>query len=87
LTLASPPDPLSIRDGGGGRLNKDMIATGNSKIGSMLVGEARLDPAAIWGEGGWSDPRLVVPVEIMLNPRPEEHQLALIRITGSLSQN
>jgi hypothetical protein len=51
---------------------------------NMTVGNARLDPIAIRGEGGEHDPRLVIPIKIELYPQPKEHRIAIMRLSASL---
>ncbi len=55
------------------------------RLGGILIGKVRLDSTRIRGEGGWLDPRLLIPIEIEMYPRPVSQQLALIRLTGTLS--
>jgi hypothetical protein len=67
-----------------------MIAPSKIWLGvgtGLSVGEVNLDPSQIRGEGGWLDPRLVIPVQVVLLQRPVEQQLALVRVTGSLFRN
>ncbi len=61
-----------------------MLATTVISLQNYGVGALSADPAAIRGEGGPRDPRLVVPVRIRLDPLPEEQQVALVRLAGSL---
>lgn len=61
-----------------------MMSSAYIRLQSMSVGEVRVDSARMRGEGGAHDPRLIVPIEIQMNQRPEEQRLALTRLTGSL---
>jgi hypothetical protein len=61
------------------------IAEGDIKPGSTrTVGKSRIDPGRVRGEGGPWDPRLVIPVEVQMNPRPSGEQIALLSVTGRL---
>lgn len=53
-------------------------------LGGPRIGEIHLDPTAVRGEGGWLDPRLVVPLEITLQPQPDNHQVAVTQLIASL---
>ncbi len=53
-------------------------------IHNLTIGKVLLDPADIKGEGGWHDPRLIIPIKITLNPQPLERQLIITRLTASL---
>ncbi len=63
------------------------MATTNGDIslgGGRIIGVISSDPTALRGEGGWYDPRLVVPLQITMYEQPLEHQIALLRLTASL---
>lgn len=51
---------------------------------NLTIGKVLLDPADIRGEGGWYDPRLVVPIKINLNAQPEGREIIIVRLTASL---
>src|SRR5258707_6996195 len=63
-----------------------MLSTAELRLGlgGPRIGEIDLDPTAIRGEGGWYDPRLVVPLKITMQQQPEDHQIALVQVTASL---
>lgn len=62
-----------------------MMTSAYIRLGqTVAVGEVQVDSARMRGEGGAHDPRLVVPVEIEMHPRPMEQRLALTRVIGSL---
>lgn len=61
------------------------VAKGSISIaGSQIVGGTEIDPGTVKGEGGPTDPRLLVPIAIAMNSRPEAEQLALVRLAGRL---
>jgi hypothetical protein len=55
-----------------------------SLTGTRIIGEVSLDNTRIASEGGWADPRLVLPLQIMLNPSPAGSSLAVTEVTCSL---
>ena len=55
-----------------------------SLTGTRIIGEVSLDDIRVTGEGGWADPRLVLPLQIMLNPTPAGSSLAVTEVTCSL---
>lgn len=56
-------------------------------VGGPRVGDLRLDPTLLRGEGDRYDPRLVIPLTVTMHPQPIEHQIAIIRLIGSLHTN
>ncbi len=54
------------------------------QMASVGIGRISIDPARIRGEGGPSDPRIVIPLKIEMFLQPENRQLAVVRLTGSL---
>lgn len=56
------------------------LGTNGPRFGTITV-----DPAAIRGEGGWQDPRLVVPLEVTLETQPHDHMIAITQLNASLS--
>jgi hypothetical protein len=54
------------------------------RLQNVGVGRVRADSAQLRGEGGSHDPRLVLPVDVELDPRPEAQQLALVELTASI---
>lgn len=61
-------------------------ASGEMRLGvsGPRVGEVRLDSTQLRGEGGWADPRLVLPLTLVMQQQPIHHQIALTRLTASL---
>ncbi len=55
-----------------------------SLTGTRIIGEVSLDDTRVIGEGGWADPRLVLPLQITLNPSPAGASLAVTEVTYSL---
>ena len=61
------------------------IAEADIKAGlSRIVGKVRVDPGRVRGEAWPWEPKLVIPVEIQMNPRPPGEQLAITTLTGTL---
>jgi len=62
---------------------------GNIGLGSMGmgIGKVSLDPTEIRGEGGEHDPRLVIPIKIVMYQNAREHQLVITRLSASLHLN
>ena len=54
------------------------------RLNQTGIGTIHLDPTAIRGEGGSTDPALVVPIRVELYQQPSAHQLLLVRLTASL---
>jgi hypothetical protein len=57
-------------------------SVGTITLSNHGVGRVSVDPATVRGEGEAHDARLVVPVE--MSSQPEERQLALTRLAGTL---
>lgn len=66
-----------------------MVAhTGEARIttgGTRSVGIIRVDGGTLRGEGGPSNPRLVIPVEVRMASRPKASVVALVRLVATLS--
>jgi hypothetical protein len=63
-----------------------VISTAVISAANVAVGEVSVDPAKVHGEGGVAQPVLVVPVEIRLNARPKEQQLAVLSLEADLAE-
>ena len=63
-----------------------MMSTGDIRLGvnGLRIGDLRLDPTLIRGEGDRHDPRLVIPLIITMHPQPIERQIAIIHLTATL---
>lgn len=55
-----------------------------SLTGTRIIGEVSLDDTRVAGEGGPAEPRLVLPLQIALNPSPAGSTLAVTEVTLSL---
>lgn len=64
-----------------------MFASTDVQLNNIFIGKVRIDSTQIRGEGGWLDPRLIIPIEIELFQRPENQQLVLTSISYSLKLN
>jgi hypothetical protein len=53
---------------------------------NTAVGEVSINPAEVRGEGGAAQPVLVMPVEVRLNARPKEQQLAVLWLEADLAE-
>jgi hypothetical protein len=61
------------------------VAKGDIKAGlSRVVGQIEIDPGGLRGEAGPLEPRLVIPLSVVMNPRPPGEMLALLRLNGTL---
>ncbi len=61
-----------------------MLTTAEIQLNNIYIGKVRIDSTQIYGEGGWLDPHLIIPIEIELYQRPENQQLVLTGISYSL---
>ena len=61
-----------------------MLTTADIQLNNIFIGKVRIDSTQIYGEGGWLDPHLIIPIEIELYQRPENQQLVLTGISYSL---
>ncbi len=53
-------------------------------VGNRLVGAVSIDGSAVRGEGGPTQPQLIVPLKLQLNPTPENAQLAICHVAARL---
>ncbi|MCL5284128.1 MAG: hypothetical protein M1330_05420 [Armatimonadetes bacterium] len=62
-----------------------MVAERSITVNSTrIVGKVEADPSELRAEGGPLDPRLIVPVKVSMQPQSDGHQVALVRLSGSL---
>lgn len=61
-----------------------MISSASIQISTYSVGTLSFDGSGAKGEGGYQDPRLVLPVTLSMAPQPREKQLAVTELTCSL---
>jgi hypothetical protein len=54
------------------------------RVGNINIGEVSVQGDQVRGEGGPFDPRLMFPVSVTLQPRPERQAFTLLDVTGSL---
>lgn len=65
-----------------------MHTTGDIVLGqSHKVGEVQIDSTLLRGEGDLAQPRLVVPINLSLNPQQSGAQIGILSLTAQLSQN
>ena len=62
----------------------DVLPTAAITVSNTAVGEISVNPAEIRGEGGPAQPVLVVPIEVRLNSRSKEQQLAVLALEAEL---
>src|SRR5205807_1483467 len=65
-----------------------MAWTGEARItpgSTRAVGIIRADGAALRGEGGPANPRLVIPLEVRMASRSKDSMVALVKLAATLS--